>query len=109
MALLRCYQEPVMMEYPEYTQGFKIVFDALKAPLREIANNGGVSGEAIASKCLETNDGYNALTEKYGDLMAMGVIDPVKVVKSEIQNAVSTAGILLTSNTAITIKPKKDE
>ena len=111
MALLRIFKNRTvgLLDNREHDEGIKIVFNALKAPLREIANNSGVSGEAVVSKCLDGTIGYNALNGKYEDLFLTGVIDPVKVVKSEIQNAVSTAGILLTSNTAITIKPKKDD
>jgi len=91
----------------EYNTGIKIIVKALEAPLKVIANNGGQSGEAIVGKVLDHGLGYNALTNKYEDLFKAGIVDPLKVVKNEIINAVSTAGILLTSGCAITISPEK--
>ncbi|MFA5071906.1 MAG: chaperonin GroEL, partial [Candidatus Pacearchaeota archaeon] len=62
----------------------------------------------VVAKVLEGKLGYNALTNKYEDLFKTGIIDPKKVVRNEIINAVATAGILLTSGCAIAIKPIKD-
>lgn len=85
----------------EFNQGVEIVRKSLSMPLKKIANNGGVSGEAVVGKVLDHGIGYNALTNKYENLFEAGIIDPKKVVRNEIQNAVSTAGILLTNNCAI--------
>jgi chaperonin GroEL len=91
----------------EEQEGFKIVIDSLKAPIKNIVENGGISGDSVVSKVLETNLGYNALTNKYEDLFKTGIIDPKKVVKNCIINSVATAGILLTSGCAIAFKPEK--
>ena len=91
--------------------GIAIVRRALEAPLRQIAENAGVDGAVVAGKIRESNDlafGFNAQTEEYGDLVAMGVIDPVKVVRSALQNASSVAGLLITTEAAIAEAPKKD-
>jgi chaperonin GroEL len=93
----------------EYKIGQLIIQKALSSPLKKIVDNGGISGEAVLAKVLETNLGYNALTNKYEDLFEAGIIDPKKVVRNEITNAIATAGILLTSGCAIAVKPKKDE
>ena len=109
-ALLRCnlINAFVSME-EEFAIGIKIVEKALEAPLKKIVNNSGQSGEAIVAKVKEATIGYNALTGKYEDLFQAGVVDPLKVVKNEIINAVSTAGILLTSGVAIAIKEVKNK
>jgi|6_EtaG_2_1085325.scaffolds.fasta_scaffold00506_15 chaperonin GroEL len=109
-ALLDCYKElDIDNEDREFTAGVEIIAKALKSPLRVIAENGGQSGEEVVGKVLDHGKGYNALTEKYEDLLKAGIIDPTKVVRNEIQNAISTAGILLTSDIAITIKPETHE
>ncbi len=92
----------------EFTAGIEIVYNSLKKPLEKIAINSGKSGEAIVDRVIETNNGYNALTEEYGDLIKMGIIDPYRVIQKEISNSVATAGILITSSAAITIKPEKE-
>ena len=114
IALLKCIDdinykankvsEPISKEF---IMGIDIVKKSLVQPLKKIADNGGISGEAVVGKVLEHGLGYNALTDKYEDFFKTGIIDPVKVVKNEILNAVSTAGILLTSNCAIVISQKK--
>ena len=108
-ALLNCYDElEVESRDREFDAGVEIVRKALKSPLRIIAENGGQSGEEIVGKVLDHGKGYDALTEKYTDLLKDGIIDPTKVVRNEIQNAVSTAGVLLTSDVAIAIKDIKE-
>ena len=92
--------------------GITIVRKALEAPLRQIAENAGVDGAVVAGKVRESDDtsfGFNAQTEEYGDLIAMGVIDPAKVVRSALQNAASVAGLLITTEAGIAEAPKKDE
>ncbi len=84
--------------------GVDIVFRALTAPVKQIANNCGLDGSVIASKVEESDDpnfGFNALTQEYGDLVEMGVIVPTKVERVALQNAASIAGLLLTTEAAI--------
>ncbi len=91
----------------EEQEGYRIIVESLKAPLRKIVENGGLAGDSVVAKVLEGKLGYNALTNKYEDLFKTGIIDPKKVVRNEIINAVATAGILLTSGCAIAIQPEK--
>jgi chaperonin GroEL len=101
-ALLRCINKiDIKSQGKEFDAGVEIVKKSLVMPLKTIVNNGGGNGEAVVGKVLESKVGYNALTEQYEDLFKAGIIDPKKVVKAEITNAVATAGILLTSSTAI--------
>jgi chaperonin GroEL len=107
VALLKCSGAlPILSQGKEFDAGVEIVLKALSSPLKKIADNGGWSGEAVVDKVLDKDLGFNALTGDYQDLINCGIIDPVKVVRNEITNAVATAGILLTSNVAITIKPE---
>lgn len=111
VALLRASKDVTLEEkdiVAEYSMGKKIVQKALSAPLRKIVENGGLSGDAVAEKVLETGLGYNALTNQFENLFETGIIDPKKAVRYAITNAVATAGVLLTSNTAIAIKEKDD-
>ena len=91
--------------------GIDIVRKALEAPLRQIAENAGVEGSVVVNTILGNKSrsyGFNAQTEEYGDLVAMGVIDPVKVVRSALQNAASVAGLLITTEASIAEAPKKE-
>jgi len=114
VALLKCADFPIQAlegaDSKEFSAGMEIVKKALSSPLRKIADNGGWSGEAVVGRVIDHGIGFNALTGQYENLMKAGIIDPKKVVRNEITNAVATAGILLTSNVAIAIKPqsKKD-
>lgn len=81
--------------------GARIVEKALKAPIRQIIENGGLSGTEVINKILENDTiayGYNARTSTYEDLVKSGVIDPTKVVRSALQNAASVAGTILTTS-----------
>ncbi len=93
--------------------GVDIVFRALSAPIKQIAANCGLDGSIVASKVEESSDptfGFNALTQEYGDLVAQGVIVPTKVERVALENASSIAGLLLTTDCAITeIKEKKSK
>lgn len=91
--------------------GVQIVAKALGEPLRWIAENGGVPGYVIVSKVseLEPGNGYNAATGEYGDLVAAGVIDPVKVTRSALANAASIAALLLTTETLVVDKPEDED
>jgi chaperonin GroEL len=91
--------------------GVAIVRRAVDEPLRWIAENGGEEGYVVVSKVREAGVGigYNAATGEYGDLVAQGVLDPVKVTRSALANAASIAGMLLTTETLIVEKPEESE
>ena len=94
---------------PDVLTGIKIVRRALEEPARRIAENAGVDGAIVAGKIEEAKGarGFNANTGEYEDLIAAGIIDPTKVVRSAVQNAASIAGLLLTTDAAITDAPEK--
>jgi chaperonin GroEL len=83
--------------------GVSIVLNALTAPIRQIADNGGVDGSVVVDTVAEkgVNIGYNAHTCEYVDMYKAGVIDPVKVVRTALVNAASIAGLLLTTDAMI--------
>ena len=91
--------------------GVRVVRIALDEPLRWIAENGGANGYVVTTKVRElgVGSGYNAATEEYGDLVAQGVLDPVKVTRSALVNASSIAGMLLTTETLVVEKPEEEE
>ncbi|MDH6120561.1 chaperonin GroEL [Kitasatospora sp. GAS204B] len=91
--------------------GVAVVRKALAEPLRWIAQNAGLEGYVITSKVaeLDGNQGFNAATGEYGDLMKAGVIDPVKVTRSALENAASIASLLLTTETLVVEKPAEEE
>ncbi len=91
--------------------GINIVRRALQALVRQIATNAGDEASIIVGKILDKNEenyGYNAQTGEYGDMVAMGIIDPTKVARSALQNAASVAGLLLTTEAMIAEAPRKD-
>jgi chaperonin GroEL len=91
--------------------GVEILKRALELPARTIAENAGMDGSVVARN-IRTNSGnygYDANEERYGDMVEFGVIDPTKVVRSALENAVSVAGVLLTTECLIATKPEKDE
>ncbi|WP_028653829.1 chaperonin GroEL [Nocardioides sp. J54] len=91
--------------------GVRIVRKAVEEPLRWIAENGGENGYVVTHKVREAGEGtgYNAATGEFGDLIAQGVIDPVKVTRSALANAISVAGMLLTTETLVVDKPEEEE
>ncbi|MFD8593730.1 chaperonin GroEL [Kitasatospora sp. NPDC059646] len=91
--------------------GVAVVRRALVEPLRWIAQNAGLEGYVITSKVseLEAGQGYNAATGEYGDLVKAGVIDPVKVTRSALENAASIASLLLTTETLVVEKKEEEE
>jgi chaperonin GroEL len=94
----------------DQTAGIAIIRRAIQAPIRQISENAGVEGSIVVGKVLENGSatyGFNAQTEEYGDLVAMGVIDPAKVVRTALQDAASVAGILITTEAAVADAPKK--
>ena len=89
--------------------GIALVRRALQEPVRQIANNAGDEGSVVVGKILENsnaNFGYNAQTGEYGDMVAMGVVDPVKVVRTALQDAASVASLLITTEAMIAEVPK---
>ncbi|RVE91656.1 MULTISPECIES: chaperonin GroEL [Sinorhizobium] len=91
--------------------GVDLVRRAIEAPVRQIAENAGAEGSIIVGKLREKTEfsyGWNAQTNEYGDLYAMGVIDPAKVVRTALQDAASVAGLLVTTEAMIAEKPKKE-
>ncbi|AWI56575.1 chaperonin GroEL [Sinorhizobium fredii] len=91
--------------------GVEIVRRAIEAPVRQIAENAGAEGSIIVGRLREKTDfayGWNAQTGEFGDLFAMGVIDPAKVVRAALQDAASVAGLLVTTEAMIAEKPKKE-
>ena len=111
VALLRCLKEldNDLGLTGDKAFGVRIVRDAIQAPLRSIAENAGVDGALVVQKVSEKEGafGWNAQTEEYGDMFAMGVIDPTKVVRSALQNAASVSSLLLTTEAVIAQKPEK--
>ncbi|GGA78367.1 60 kDa chaperonin [Brucella endophytica] len=96
---------------PDQEAGINIVRRALQAPARQIATNAGDEASIVVGKILENNAdnyGYNTATGEYGDLIAQGVVDPVKVVRTALQNAASVAGLMVTTEAMIAELPKKD-
>ncbi len=89
--------------------GVRVVRIGCDAPLEWIARNGGASGEVVVSKVRESGEGYNAATDTYGDLVAQGVLDPVKVTRSALANAASITAMLLTTETLVVDKPAEEE
>ena len=97
-------------ENSDQDAGIAIVRRALEAPLRQIADNAGVDGAVVAGKIRESDDsnfGFNAQTEEYGNMFEFGVIDPAKVVRTALQDAGSIAGLLITTEAMIADKPEK--
>ena len=91
--------------------GIAIIRKALQAPLRQIAENAGVDGAVVAGKIIENTSktfGYDAQSEKYGDMLKAGVIDPAKVVRIALEYAASVAGLLITTEAMVADKPAKN-
>merc|ERR1711916_122102 len=88
--------------------GVQIVRKAIEAPLRQIASNAGQEASVVVERVRSQQTGYNAATGEFGDLVAAGVIDPTKVVRSALQNAASVAGLMLTTEAVIAEKPQKE-
>jgi chaperonin GroEL len=100
-------ENDVQLEGDEAT-GAAIVFRAIEAPIKQIAENAGLSGDVVIDKVrsLPDGQGLNAATNEYEDLLAAGVTDPVKVTRSALQNAASIAGLFLTTEAVVANKPE---
>jgi len=109
-ALLRAGQvlDKLTDDDGDVVTGIKIVKRALEEPLRRIAENAGLDGAVVVGKVAELkgNKGFNAAIGEYQDLAATGILDPTKVVRTALQNAASIAGLLLTTDAAVTDAPE---
>ena len=92
--------------------GAKIIMASLQAPIRQIAQNAGIDGGVVVDKIIHNenaNFGYDALNDKYLDMIDAGIIDPTKVTRSALQNAASVSSTLLTTECVITSEPEKEQ
>ncbi len=111
VALVRAGKALDGLDVPgEQRVGVNIVRHAVEAPLRTIAHNAGLEGSIVIDRVKSSSGGfgYNAATDRYEDLLAAGVIEPTKVVRTALQNAASVAGLILTTECLIADKPKQD-
>ena len=90
--------------------GINIVLKALEEPVRQIAENAGLEGSVIVDKvkACKKGEGFNALTEEYADMLKSGIVDPVKVTRSALENAASVAAMVLTTESLVADKPEKN-
>ena len=91
--------------------GAAIIAKALKAPTMQIAANAGLEGAVILNNVYnstETNYGFDAANDKYGDMIAMGIVDPTKVCRSALENAASVAAMVLTTESLVADLPEKN-
>ncbi|MBK6702505.1 MAG: chaperonin GroEL [Caulobacteraceae bacterium] len=111
-ALLRsAFKLSIKGDNEDQNVGIAIIRKALEAPLRQIVENAGVEGSIVVGKLRESKDdnyGFNAQTEEYVDMLKAGIIDPVKVVRTALQDAASVAGLIITTEATIAEAPKKD-
>jgi chaperonin GroEL len=91
--------------------GVQIIRRAVEEPMRQIVQNAGMEGSIVVNKVKEGKDdfGYNAQTDAYGNLLTQGVIDPVKVVRTALQNAASVASLMLTTECLVAERPKEEK
>src|SRR4029077_17538166 len=113
VALLRCEKLVKKLDLSgDEKLGAEIVGNVLPYPLRYIAENAGVDGEVVVNRVRQMKgkkEGYNADKDEYCDLMAAGIIDPAKVVKTALLNGGSVAALLLTTDSLVTEIPKDEE
>jgi len=113
VALLRAALKlNVQGDNEDHNVGVAIVRKALEAPIRQIAENAGVEGSIVVGRLRDSkseNEGFNAQTEEYVDMLKAGIIDPVKVVRTALQDAGSVAGLIITTEASIAEAPKKDK
>ena len=111
IALLRAKAavQALKSDIPDVQAGINIVSKALEAPIRQIADNAGVEGSIVVGKVTENSSetfGFNAQTEQYVDMIAAGIVDPAKVVRTALQDAASVAGLLITTEAMVAELPK---
>jgi len=112
VALLRCIDAVGKVKAKgDVAVGVEIIKKALQEPAKQIANNTGTEGAIVVMKTLELkeNEGFNAATEKYEDLIEAGVIDPTKVVRSALENAASISALLITTEAVVVDLPEKEK
>jgi chaperonin GroEL len=112
VALLRGQAALEHLKVPDEQKfGVQIIRRALEEPLRQISQNAGLEGSIVINKVREGKDdyGYNAATDQYGNLLSQGVIDPVKVVRTALQNAASVASLMLTTECLVAERPKDEK
>src|SRR5919107_1642577 len=112
VALVRCIAALDKLTFDDDRRyGVNVIRRALEEPLRQIAGNAGVDGSIVVAKVKEGSGsfGFDAAKLEYTDLVKAGVIDPAKVVRTAIQNAASVSGLMLTTETLIAEKPKKED
>ena len=95
----------------DQNMGISILRRALEEPLRQIVHNAGEEGSVVLSKVMEKggNFGYNAATGEYGDMIAMGILDPTKVARTALQNAASVAGLMITTEAMVSELPQEEK
>jgi chaperonin GroEL len=112
VALIRALQALGSLKGENHDQdmGIKIAMRAMEEPLRQIVANAGESADVVlnAVEAGEGNYGYNARTSEYGDMIAMGILDPTKVTRTALQNAASVSGLIITTEAMVAELPKKD-
>ncbi|MGQ3357467.1 MAG: chaperonin GroEL [Phreatobacter sp.] len=113
IALLRAKMAVAKLksENADVQAGINIVLKAIEAPIRQIAENAGVEGSIVVGKVLENKSptfGFNAQTEEYVDMFEAGIVDPMKVVRTALQNAASVSSLLITTGAMIAESPKKE-
>ena len=88
--------------------GVAIATRAMSSPLRQIATNAGAEGAVVFDKvsALDGNQGFNAATGEYGDMLEMGILDPAKVVRCALQSAASVAGLMITTEAMVSEMPE---
>ena len=104
--------DKVKVKGDDQKSGVEIIKKALQSPIRQITKNAGVDGSVVVGKLLEMNKlshGYDAQTEQYVDMFKEGIIDPVKVVRTALQNAASIAGLLVTTEAMVADKPDEKD
>jgi chaperonin GroEL len=113
VALLRCAGALAKTNLKgDEALGASLVANVLEMPLRKIAENAGLDGAVVANnvkKAKQASYGYDALNDVYGDMFEFGIIDPTKVVRSALQNAVSVASLLMTTDAIVVEEPKDEE
>jgi chaperonin GroEL len=113
VALLRAaFKLSIKGDNDDQNVGIAIVRKALEAPIRQIVENAGVEGSIVVGRLRESKDenlGFNAQTEAYVDMIEAGIIDPVKVVRTALQDAASVAALIITTEAIIAASPKRSE
>ena len=101
--------ESTKFESDDEKIGFKIMLDSLHIPLKQIADNAGLKGEVVVEEVKKrpTTEGYDAMNNQYVDMLKAGIVDPAKVTRSALENAVSVASMLLTTEAAVADVPEK--